>query len=65
MKMTTDLYVHITDTLAGEELPKLEEKFDLIESMGEEITVNKIKKLQEHDSKIVQFDTHLAARSLA
>lgn len=65
LKMTTDLYVHITDTLAGEELPKLEDKLDLIESMGEEITVNKIKKLQEYDSKIVPIAAPITARSLA
>ena len=65
LKMTADLYVHITDTLAGDELPKLEDKLDMIEGMGEEITVNKIKKLQEYDSKIVPINTRITARSLA
>lgn len=58
MKMTTDLYVHVTDTMAGTELPKLDEYYNIIDNMDNDIYLKRKLYLDNEDNKIIDFNQY-------
>jgi len=56
INMTMDLYVHVTDTLAGDELPKLDKLLQDIDNLEEPIIAARTERIDKEESKVIDFD---------